>query len=66
MVVKYFSGVECDIYHCLVVAEIRVKLSVHKKSALKYFVELFNMKKLSEGNVREDYQLKITNSFAAL
>ena len=24
------------------------------------------MKKLTEGNVREDYQLKITNSFAAL
>jgi len=61
MVVKYFSGVECDNDHCLVVPEIRVKLSVHEKSALKFVVELFNMKKLIEGNVREDYQLKITN-----
>jgi hypothetical protein len=24
------------------------------------------MKRLMEGNVREDYQLKVTNSFAAL
>ena len=24
------------------------------------------MKRLMEGNIREDYQLKITNSFAAL
>jgi hypothetical protein len=43
-----------------------VKLSVHKKSAQKFVVERFNMKRLIEGNGREDYQLKITNIFAAL
>jgi len=39
MVIKYFSGAECDIDDCLVVAEVRVKLSVHKKSAMKFVVE---------------------------
>jgi hypothetical protein len=62
MVVKYFRGAECDIDHCLVVAEVRVKLSVHKSSAAKFVVEEFNVKKLIEGNVREDYQLKIMNT----
>jgi hypothetical protein len=47
MVVKYFSGAECGIDRCLVVA-------------LKFVLERFNMKKLIEGNIREDYQLKIT------
>ena len=66
MVVKYLSGAECDIDHCLVVAEVREAVSVHKQSAAKFVVERFNMKRLMGGNVREDYQLKITNSFAAL
>jgi hypothetical protein len=60
MVGKYFSVTECGIGHCLVVAEVRVAVSVHKQSALKFVVEQFNMKRLIEGNVREAYQLKIT------
>ena len=43
MVVKNFSGAECDIYQCLLVAEVRVLLSVHKQSALKFVVEGFNV-----------------------
>jgi len=43
MVVKYFRGAECDIDHCLVVAEVRGALSVHKKSAPKIVVEQFNV-----------------------
>ena len=62
MVVKYFTGAECDTDHCLVVAQVRETLSVHKHSAPKFVVEQCSMKKLIEGNVREDYQLKITNS----
>ena len=53
-------------YWSLVVAEVREAVSVHKQSALKFVVERFDMNWLIEGNVREDYQLKITNSFAAL
>jgi len=39
MVVKYFSGAECDIDHCLVVAEVRGAVSVHKQSAAKFVME---------------------------
>jgi hypothetical protein len=66
MVVKYFSGAECGIDHCVVVAEVRVKLPLHKQSVPIFVVKQFNMKRLIEDNVREDYQLKITNRFAAL
>jgi hypothetical protein len=59
MVVKYFKGAECDNDHCLVVAEVRETLSVHKNSAPKFIVEQFNMKKLTEGNVKEEHQVKI-------
>ena len=34
--IKYFSGAECDIDHCLVVAEVRETVSIHKQSALKF------------------------------
>jgi hypothetical protein len=43
MVVKYFSGAECDTDHCLVVAEVRETLSVNKQTALKFVVERFNV-----------------------
>jgi hypothetical protein len=49
-----------------VVAEVREAESVHKQSAPKFFVERFIMKRLIEGNIGEDYQLKITSSFAVL
>jgi hypothetical protein len=38
MVFKYFRGAECDIDHCLVAAEVRETLSVHKNSAAKLVV----------------------------
>ena len=66
MVVKYVSSAECGIDHCLVVSEVREAVSINKHSTQKFVVERFNMKKLMEGNVREDYQPKITNTFAAL
>jgi hypothetical protein len=39
MAVKYFNGAECHTDHCLVVAEVREAVSVHKQSALKFVVE---------------------------
>ena len=41
-------------------------MSVHKQSAQKFVGERFSMKRLIEGNGREDNQLKITDRFAAL
>jgi hypothetical protein len=35
MVVKYFRGAEYDIDHCLVVAEFREAMPVHKKIITK-------------------------------
>jgi len=41
-------------------------VSVHEQSAQKFVAKRFSMKRLIEGKVRGDNQLKITNSFAAL
>jgi hypothetical protein len=61
-----FRGADCDIDHYLVVAKVRERLAVSKQAAQKFDVERFNIKKLSELEVRKQYQLKISNSFSAL
>jgi hypothetical protein len=49
-----------------VVAKVRERLAVSKQEAQKFDAEGFNFKKLSELEVRKQYQLKISNRFAAL
>jgi hypothetical protein len=49
-----------------VVAKVRERLAVSKQAAQKFDVERFNLKKLSELEVRKQYQLKISNRSAAL
>jgi hypothetical protein len=49
-----------------VVAKVRERLAVSKQTAQKFDAERFNLKKLSELEVRKQYQLKISNRFAAL
>jgi hypothetical protein len=39
---------------------------VSKRAAQKIDTERFNVKKLNEGNVKEQYQVTIRNKFAAL
>ena len=39
---------------------------VSKQAAQKFDVERFNLRKLSELQVRKQYQIKISNRFAAL
>jgi hypothetical protein len=41
-------------------------LTVSKKAAQKFDVERFNLRKLSELEVRKQYQMKISNRNAAL
>ena len=41
-------------------AEIREKLAVNKKAVHKFDVERFNLKDLSELEVRKEYQVKIS------
>jgi uncharacterized FlaG/YvyC family protein len=50
----------------LVVAKVRERLAVSKRAAQKIDTERFNVKKLNEGDVKEQYQVTIRNKFAAL
>jgi hypothetical protein len=57
---------DCDIDHYLVVAKVRERLAVSKRAAQKIDMERFNVKKLREVVVKEQYQVTIRNKFAAL
>jgi glycine betaine/choline ABC-type transport system substrate-binding protein len=45
---------------------VRERLAVSKRAAQKIDMERFNVKKLNEGDVKEQYQVMIRNKFAAL
>jgi hypothetical protein len=49
-----------------VITKVRERLSVRKHEAQKIDVERFNLKKLSELEVRQEYQIETSKSFAAL
>jgi hypothetical protein len=49
-----------------VVAEVRERLSAGKQKAQKTEVERFNLKKLSEIEVRKQFQIEISNRFETL
>jgi len=49
-----------------VVAKVRERLAVGKQAAQKFNWERFNLGKLNELEVRKQYQIEITNRFAAL
>jgi uncharacterized FlaG/YvyC family protein len=50
----------------LVVAKVRERLAVSKRAEQKIDTERFNVKKLNEEDVKEQYQVTIRNKFAAL
>jgi hypothetical protein len=64
--VRSFWGADCDTDHYLVVAKVRERLAVSKQAAQKFDGERFNLRKLKEQEVKEKYQVEITNRFAAL
>ena len=64
--VRSFSRVDCYTSHYLVVAKIRERLAVSKQAAQKFDGERFNLLKLNMLEVRKQYQIEITNRFAAL
>ena len=48
------------------VVKVRERLAVRKKAAQKYDRGRFNLRKLNDLEVRKQYQIEITNRFAAL
>ena len=48
------------------VSKVRKRKAVSKQEAQKFDVERFNLRKLSDLEVRKQYQIRISNMFAAL
>jgi hypothetical protein len=55
-----------DTDHYLVVAKLRDRISVSKQARQKFNVQRVDMKKLHDVEVKEKYQVEISNRFAAL
>jgi hypothetical protein len=55
---RSFKGAECDTDHSLEVAKIREILVVNKQEAQEFGAQRFNLRKLSELQVRKQYRIK--------
>jgi len=64
--VRSCKGVDCDTGHYLLIAKVRERLAVGKQAAQRFDRQRFNLRKLNEPEVKEEYQIEITNRFAAL
>jgi hypothetical protein len=49
-----------------VAGKLRERLSVSKRVTQKFDIQRFDLKKLNDAEVKEHYQVKISNRFAAL
>ena len=63
---RSFRGADCDTEQYLVIANVRERFAVGKQAARRFDRQRFNLRKLNELEVRKQYQIEITNRFAAL
>ena len=64
MDVRSFRGADCDTVHYLMIAKVRESLAVGKQTAQGFDRQRFNLRKLNEPEVTEQYQIEIINRFA--
>jgi hypothetical protein len=57
--VRSFRSDDCEVDHYLVVAKIRERLTVSKRLVNKMEMDRFNLRKLNEVEVKEQYQVTI-------
>jgi hypothetical protein len=63
--VQSFRGADCETDHYLVVAKVKEKLAVSKRTTQKCDTERFNLRKLDEVEGKKQYRVEISNRFAA-
>jgi hypothetical protein len=61
-----FRAADCDSDHYLVVAKVRERLAVNKQRSHSLHTKRFNLKKLNEAEIMEQFHAEGSSSFAAL